>query len=148
MLDDVTIADVIEKDWFFLDSAGANFAHAHGWGTHAGVAGASRHAHDILCGRDAQVLTLRAPGCHARVVLRAGGVKEEHDEVRCFHLQGGGGGRGRGRTHGGSHTGEIQQLHVVIVCYFPRMAISAAALTFFSRITNNLYMVHLGMSTS
>jgi hypothetical protein len=76
------------------------------------------------------------------------GVKEEHDEVRCFHLQGGGGGRGRGRTHGGSHTGEIQQLHVVIVCYFPRMAISAAALTFFSRITNNLSMVHLGMSTS
>jgi hypothetical protein len=36
------------------------------------------------------------------------GVKEEHDEVRCFHLEGGGGGGGGARS--GGRAGEIQQL--------------------------------------
>jgi hypothetical protein len=66
---------------------------ANCWGMQAGVTNGDRHTHGLLRGCVARVLALRATGGHARVVVRAGGVKEEHNEVRCFHLEDGGWGR-------------------------------------------------------
>jgi hypothetical protein len=54
------------------------------------------------------------------------GVKEAHDEVRCFHLEGGGGGRGGGVVEAVPE--RFDGFDAVFVCYFPGMGVSAAAL--------------------
>lgn len=55
-----------------------------------------------------------------------GGIKEEHDEVRCFHLEGGGGGRGGGVVEAVPE--RFDAFDAVFVCYFPGIGVSAAAL--------------------
>jgi hypothetical protein len=125
--DGVAIADVVEKDWSFLDSAGASFARAL-------AAGALTPASRVLAVTPTASFVgalLESSPCELLVAAHESlyvlaGVKEEHDEVRCFHLEGGGGGRGGGVVEAVPE--RFNDFDAVFVCYFPGMGISAAAL--------------------
>jgi hypothetical protein len=123
--DGVAIADVVEKDWSFLDSAGASFARAL-------AAGALTPASRVLAVTPTASLVcalLESSPCELLVAAHESlyvlaRVKEEHDEVRCF--QGGGGGRGGGVVEAVPE--RLNDFDAVFVCYFPGMGISSAAL--------------------
>ncbi|OEL34131.1 hypothetical protein BAE44_0004850 [Dichanthelium oligosanthes] len=125
--DGVAIADVVEKDWSFLDSAGADLQRAL-------AAGALSPASRVLAVTPTPSFVgalLASSPCELLVAAHESlyvlaGIKEAHDEVRCFHLEGGGGGRGGGVVEAVPE--RFDDFDVVFVCYFPGMGISAAAL--------------------
>ena len=137
--DDVAVADIVEKDWSFLESAGANLQRALAAGA---LSPASRvlaltptvsFVSSLLASSPCELLV----AAHESMYVLAG-VKEAHDEARCFHLEGGGGGRGgrcwtwRKGSWGGGVVEAVPErfddFDVVFVCYFPGMGVSAAAL--------------------
>ncbi|KAL6649548.1 hypothetical protein ACP70R_013772 [Stipagrostis hirtigluma subsp. patula] len=125
--DGVAIADVVEKDWSFLDSPGAHLQRAL-------AAGALTPSSRVLAVTPTASFVgalLAASPCDLLVAAHESlyvlaGVKEAHDEVRCFHLEGGGGGRGGGVVEAVPE--RFDDFDAVFVCYFPGMGISAAAL--------------------
>ncbi|TVU47817.1 hypothetical protein EJB05_07426, partial [Eragrostis curvula] len=125
--DGVAIADVVEKDWSFLDAAGASLPRAL-------AAGALTPASRVLAVTPTAPFVgalLASSPCELLVAAHESlyvlaGVKEEHDEVRCFHLEGGGGGRGGGVVEAVPE--RFNDFDAVFVCYFPGMGVSAAAL--------------------
>lgn len=117
----------MEKDWSFLESAGANLQSALAAGA---LSPASRvlaltptasFVSSLLASSPCELLV----AAHESMYVLAG-VKEAHDEVRCFHLEGGGGGRGGGVVEAVPE--RFDDFDVVFVCYFPGMGVSAAAL--------------------
>lgn len=125
--DDVAVADIVEKDWSFLESAGANLQRSLAAGA---LSPASRvlvltptasFVSSLLASSPCELLV----AAHESMYVLAG-VKEVHDEVRCFHLEGGGGGRGGGVVEAVPE--RFDEFDVVFVCYFPGMGVSAAAL--------------------
>lgn len=130
--DGVAVADVVEKDWSFLDAAAA--AAAAGGSLPArsrrgplpasrvlAVTPAPSFVDALLSGHPCELLV----AAHESLYVLAG-IKEGHDEVRCFHLEGGGGGRGGGVVEGVPE--RFDAFDAVFVCYFPGMGVSAAAL--------------------
>ncbi|GJN40559.1 hypothetical protein PR202_gb29790 [Eleusine coracana subsp. coracana] len=125
--DGVAIADVVEKDWSFLESTGACLPRALAAGA---LTPASRVLAVTPTAPFVDALLASSPcellvAAHESLYVLAG-VKEEHDEVRCFHLEGGGGGRGGGVVEAVPE--RFNDFDAVFVCYFPGMGISAAAL--------------------
>lgn len=127
MPDDVAVANFVEKDWSFLESAGANLQRALASGA---LTPASRvlaltptasFVRSLLASSPCELLV----AAHESMYVLAG-VKEAHDEVRCFHLEGGGGGRGGGVVEAVPE--RFDDFDVVFVCYFPGMGVSAGAL--------------------
>ncbi|BAF11355.1 uncharacterized LOC4332127 [Oryza sativa Japonica Group] len=131
--DGVAVADVVEKDWSFLDAAAAAAA-AGGSLPRALAAGALSPASRVLAVTPAPSFVdalLSGHPCELLVAAHESlyvlaGIKEGHDEVRCFHLEGGGGGRGGGVVEGVPE--RFDAFDAVFVCYFPGMGVSAAAL--------------------
>nr|CAB3501488.1 unnamed protein product [Digitaria exilis] len=125
--DGVAIADVVEKDWSFLESAGGGLQRALAAGALSpssrvlAVTPTAAFVGALLASTPCDLLV----AAHESLYVLAG-VKEEHDEVRCFHLEGGGGGRGGGVVEAVPE--RFNDFDVVFVCYFPGMGISAAAL--------------------
>ena len=125
--DGVAIADVVEKDWSFLESAGAGFQRALA----AGALSPSSRVLAVTPTASFVGAVLASSPCgllvaaHESLYVLAG-VKEAHDEVRCFHLEGGGGGRGGGVVEAVPE--RFDDFDAVFVCYFPGMGVSAAAL--------------------
>lgn len=125
--DGVAIADVVEKDWSFLESAGADLQRAL---AAAALTPASRVLAVTPTAAFVGALLASSPcellvAAHESLYVLAG-VKEAHDEVRCFHLEGGGGGRGGGVVEAVPE--RFDNFDAVFVCYFPGMGVSAAAL--------------------
>ncbi|CAN6290119.1 unnamed protein product [Urochloa humidicola] len=125
--DGVAIADVVEKDWSFLEPAGAGLQRAL---AAAALSPASRVLAVTPTASFVGALLASSPcellvAAHESLYVLAG-VKEAHDEVRCFHLEGGGGGRGGGVVEAVPE--RFDDFDAVFVCYFPGMGISAAAL--------------------
>jgi len=125
--DGVAIADVVEKDWSFLESAGAGFQRALAAGALSpssrvlAVTPTASFVGALLASSHCELLV----AAHESLYVLAG-VKEAHDEVRCFHLEGGGGGRGGGVVEAVPE--RFDDFDAVFVCYFPGMGVSAAAL--------------------
>ncbi|XP_006651188.2 uncharacterized protein LOC102710289 [Oryza brachyantha] len=127
--DGVAIADVVEKDWSFLDAAAAGGgllrALAAGELSPASrvlaVTPAPSFVAALLSGTPCQLLV----AAHESLYVLAG-IKEGHDEVRCFHLEGGGGGRGGGVVEAVPE--RFNAFDAVFVCYLPGMGVSVAAL--------------------
>ncbi|CAN6285053.1 unnamed protein product [Urochloa humidicola] len=125
--DGVAIADVVEKDWSFLEPAGAGLQRALAAGALSpssrvlAVTPTASFVGALLASSPCELLV----AAHESLYVLAG-VKEEHDEVRCFHLEGGGGGRGGGVVEAVPE--RFDDFDAVFVCYFPGMGISAAAL--------------------
>ncbi|PUZ42040.1 hypothetical protein GQ55_9G551900 [Panicum hallii var. hallii] len=125
--DGVAIADVVEKDWSFLEPAGAGVQRALAAGA---LSPSSRVLAVTPTASFVGALLASSPcgllvAAHESLYVLAG-VKEAHDEVRCFHLEGGGGGRGGGVVEAVPE--RFDDLDAVFVCYFPGMGVSAAAL--------------------
>ncbi|KAG8074170.1 hypothetical protein GUJ93_ZPchr0006g41744 [Zizania palustris] len=127
--DGVAVADVVEKDWYFLEaaSAGASVPRVLAAGALSpasrvlAVTPAPSFVNAILSGAPCELLV----AAHESLYV-LGGIKEEHDEVRCFHLEGGGGGKGGGVVEAVPE--RFNAFDAVFVCYFPGMDVSAAAL--------------------
>lgn len=125
--DGVAIADVAEKDWSFLESASTNLQRALAAGALSpasrvlAVTPTASFVSSLLASSPCELLV----AAHESLYVLAG-VKEAHDEVRCFHLEGGGGGRGGGVVEAVPE--RFNDFDVVFVCYFPGMGVSAAAL--------------------
>lgn len=125
--DGVAIADVVEKDWSFLESAGTGLQRALAAGA---LSPSSRVLAVTPTAAFVSALVASTPcdllvAAHESLYVLAG-VKEAHDEVRCFHLEGGGGGRGGGVVEAVPE--RFDDFDAVFVCYFPGMGISDAAL--------------------
>ncbi|KAE8799692.1 hypothetical protein D1007_24941 [Hordeum vulgare] len=125
--DGVAIDDIIEKDWSFLNAAGSHLPRALAAGA---LSPASRVLAVTPTPSFVSALLSESP-CELLVAAHEslyvlGGIKEEHDQVRCFHLEGGGGGQGGGVVE--AVPGRFDAFDVVFVCYFPGMGVSAAAL--------------------
>ncbi|KAK3150966.1 hypothetical protein QOZ80_3AG0239930 [Eleusine coracana subsp. coracana] len=125
--DGVAIADVVEKDWSFLNATGSSLPRALTAGALTpgsrvlAVTPTAPFVDALLASSPCELLV----AAHESLYVLAG-VKEEHDEVRCFHLEGGGGGRGGGVVEAVPE--RFNDFDAVFVCYFPGMGISAAAL--------------------
>ncbi|CAL4913427.1 unnamed protein product [Urochloa decumbens] len=125
--DGVAIADVVEKDWSFLEPAGAGLQRALAAATLSpasrvlAVTPTASFVGALLASSPCELLV----AAHESLYVLAG-VKEEHDEVRCFHLEGGGKGKGGGVVEAVPE--RFDDFDVVFVCYFPGMGVSAAAL--------------------
>ncbi|XP_066396552.1 uncharacterized protein [Miscanthus floridulus] len=125
--DDVAVADIVEKDWSFLESAGANLQRALAAGALSpalrvlALTPTASFVSSLLASSPCELLV----AAHESMYVLAG-VKEAHDEVRCFHLEGGGGGRGGGVVEAVPE--RFDDFDVVFVCYFRGMGVSAAAL--------------------
>ncbi|XP_062210478.1 uncharacterized protein LOC133911977 [Phragmites australis] len=125
--DGVAIADVVEKDWTFLDSPSTHLQRALAAGALTpasrvlAVTPTASFVGALLASSPCELLV----AAHESLYVLAG-VKEAHDEVRCFHLEGGGGGRGGGVVEAVPE--RFDDFDAVFVCYFPGMGISAAAL--------------------
>uniref|UniRef100_A0A0D9VRG7 Uncharacterized protein n=1 Tax=Leersia perrieri TaxID=77586 RepID=A0A0D9VRG7_9ORYZ len=128
--DGVAVADVVERDWSFLDASAAGatgLARALEAGALSpasrvlAVTPAPSFVDALLSGTPCELLV----AAHESLYVLAG-IKEEHDEVRCFHLEGGGGGRGGGVVEAVPE--RFDAFDAVFVCYFPGMGVSAAAL--------------------
>ncbi|CAN6320803.1 unnamed protein product [Urochloa humidicola] len=125
--DGVAIADVVEKDWSFLEPAGAGLQRAL---AAAALSPSSRVLAVTPTASFVGALLASSPcellvAAHESLYVLAG-VKEDHDEVRCFHLEGGGGGRAGGVVEAVPE--RFDDFDAVFVCYFPGLGISAAAL--------------------
>ncbi|KAG2577526.1 hypothetical protein PVAP13_6NG230903 [Panicum virgatum] len=121
------IADVVEKDWSFLEPAGAGVQRALAAGA---LSPSSRVLAVTPTASFVGALLASSPcgllvAAHESLYVLAG-VKEAHDEVRCFHLEGGGWGRGGGVVEAVPE--RFDDFDAVFVCYFPGMGVSAAAL--------------------
>uniref|UniRef100_A0A0E0KAS8 Methyltransferase type 11 domain-containing protein n=1 Tax=Oryza punctata TaxID=4537 RepID=A0A0E0KAS8_ORYPU len=129
--DGVAVADVVEKDWSFLDAASAGGGGSLPRALAAGalspasrvlaVTPAPSFVDALLAGNPCELLVAAHESLHVLA-----GIKEGHDEVRCFHLEGGGGGRGGGVVEAVPE--RFDAFDAVFVCYFPGMGVSAAAL--------------------
>ncbi|KAF7041848.1 hypothetical protein CFC21_051582 [Triticum aestivum] len=125
--DGVAIDDIIEKDWSFLNASGSHLPRALAAGA---LSPASRVLAVTPTASFVSALLSESP-CELLVAAHEslyvlGGIKEEHDQVRCFHLEGGGGGQGGGVVE--AVPGRFDAFDVVFVCYFPGMGVSPAAL--------------------
>lgn len=127
MPDGVAIGDVVEKDWSFLESSGADLQRALAAGALSpssrvlAVTPTASFVSSLLASSPCELLV----AAHESLYVLAG-VKEAHDEVRCFHLEGGGGGRAGGVVEAVPE--RFDDFDVVFMCYFPGMGISAASL--------------------
>ncbi|WVZ56115.1 hypothetical protein U9M48_006694 [Paspalum notatum var. saurae] len=126
--DGVAIADVVEKDWSFLDeSEGTSLQRSLAAGALSpasrvlAVTPTASFVTSLLASSPCELLV----ASHESLYVLAG-VKEAHDEVRCFHLEGGGGGRGGGVVEAVPE--RFNDFDAVFVCYFPGMGVSTAAL--------------------
>ncbi|KAG8096886.1 hypothetical protein GUJ93_ZPchr0013g37451 [Zizania palustris] len=127
--DGMAFADVVEKDWSFLEAAAAGGSVPRALAAGA-LSPASRvlvvtpapaFVNAVLSGNPCELLV----AAHESLYVLAG-IKELHDEARCFHLEGGGGGRGGGVVEAVPE--RFNAFDAVFVCYFPGMGVSAAAL--------------------
>ncbi|KAL5217405.1 hypothetical protein ABZP36_018089 [Zizania latifolia] len=127
--DGVAVADVVEKDWCFMEAAAASTSVPRVLAAGAlspasrvlAVTPAPSFVNAVLSGSPCELLV----AAHESLYV-LGGIKEEHDEVRCFHLEGGGGGKGGGVVEAVPE--RFDAFDAVFVCYFPGMDASAAAL--------------------
>jgi hypothetical protein len=125
--DGFAIDDIVEKDWSFLNASGSQLPRAL---AAAALSPASRVLAVTPTAPFVSALLAESP-CELLVAAHEslyvlGGIKEEHDQVRCFHLEGGGAGQGGGVVE--AVPGRFDAFDVVFVCYFPGMGVTAAAL--------------------
>lgn len=125
--DGVAIDDIVERDWSFLNASGSQLPRALAAGA---LSPASRVLAVTPTPSFVDALLAESP-CELLVAAHEslyvlGGIKEEHDEVRCFHLEGGGRGRGGGVVEAVPE--RFDAFDAVFVCYFPGIGVSAAAL--------------------
>uniref|UniRef100_A0ACD5XMY4 Uncharacterized protein n=1 Tax=Avena sativa TaxID=4498 RepID=A0ACD5XMY4_AVESA len=125
--DGFAIDDIVEKDWSFLNASGSQLPRALAAGA---LSPASRVLAVTPTASFVSALLSESP-CELLVAAHEslyvlGGIKEEHDQVRCFHLEGGGGGQGGGVVEAVPE--RFDAFDVVFVCYFPGMGVTAAAL--------------------
>lgn len=125
--DGFAIDDIVEKDWSFLNASGSQLPRAL---AAAALSPASRVLAVTPTASFVGALLSESP-CELLVAAHEslyalGGIKEDHDQVRCFHLEGGGAGQGGGVVE--AVPGRFDAFDVVFVCYFPGMGVTADAL--------------------
>jgi hypothetical protein len=125
--DGFAIDDIVEKDWSFLNASGSQLPRA------LAAAALSPASRVLAVTPTASFVSAHLSESPCELLVAAheslyalGGIKEEHDQVRCFHLEGGGAGQGGGVVE--AVPGRFDAFDVVFVCYFPGMGVTAAAL--------------------